>query len=66
MITVHSDQFDVTYNNESLNMISIDKILDDFVDNNLTWSNNIKHLMKKNASSNWLLSKIKKNLVSSS
>ena len=31
-----------------------------FVDNNLTWSDHIKHLTKKIASSIWLLSKIKK------
>ena len=55
-----NDQFDLTYNKESLNMISNDKILGVFVDNNLTWSNHIKHLTKKIASSIWLLSKIKK------
>ena len=41
-------------------MISNDKILGVFVDNNLTWSNHIKYLTKKIASSIWLLSKIKK------
>ena len=55
-----NDQFDLTYNKESLNMISNDKILGVFVDNNLTWSNHIKHLTKKIASIIWLLSKIKK------
>ena len=55
-----NDHLDLTYNKESLNMISNDKILGIFVDNNLTWSNHIKHLTKKIASSIWLLSKIKK------
>ena len=55
-----NDHLDLTYNKESLNMISNDKILGVFVDNNLTWSNHIKHLTKKIASSIWLLSKIKK------
>ena len=55
-----NDHLDLTYNKESLNMISNDKILGVFVDNNLTWSNHIKHLTKKFASSIWLLSKIKK------
>ena len=54
-----NDHLDLAYNKESLNMISNDKILGVFVDNNLTWSNHIKHLTKKIASSIWLLSKIK-------
>ena len=41
-------------------MISNDKILGVFVDNNLTWTYHIKHLTKKLTSSIWLLSKIKK------
>lgn len=41
-------------------MISNDKILGVYVDNNLTWTDHIKHLTKKIASSIWLLSKIKK------
>ena len=41
-------------------MISNDKIVGVFVDNNPTWSEHIKHLTKKIASSTWLLSKIKK------
>ena len=42
-----NDHLDLTYNKESLNMISNDKILGVFVDNNLTWSNHIMHLTKK-------------------
>ena len=55
-----NDNLDLNFNNETLNMISNDKILDVSVDNNLTWSNHIKYLTKKNISSTWLLSKIKK------
>ena len=58
-----NDQFDLTYNKESLNMISNDKILGVFVDNNLTWSNHIKHLTKKNASSIWFCQKLKKSCL---
>ena len=48
------------FDNETLDTVSNDKILGVFVDNNLTWSDHIKHLTKKIASSIWLLSKIKK------
>ena len=51
---------DLNFENESLGMVSNDKILGVFVDNNLTWTNHIKHLTKKMTSSIWLLSKIKK------
>ena len=44
-------------------MISNDKILGLFVDNNLTWSDHIKYLTKKIASITWLLSKIRKILL---
>ena len=55
-----SDNLDLKFNNESLNMISNDKILGVFVDNNLSWSDHIKYLTKKISSSTWLLSKIKR------
>ena len=55
-----NDNLDLKFNNESLNMISNDKILGVFVDNNLTWSDHFKYLTKKIVSSTWLLSKIKK------
>ena len=42
-----NDNLDLKFNNESLNMISNDKILGVFVDNNLTWSHHIKYLTKK-------------------
>ena len=41
-------------------MISNDKILGVFVDQNLTWSDHIRHLSKRITSSIWLLSKVKK------
>ena len=44
----------------SLSMISNDKIFGVFVDQNLTWSDHIRHLSKKITSSIWLLSKVKK------
>ena len=56
---LYCDNLDLKFSNESLNMISNDKILGVFVHNNLTWSDHIKHLMKKITSSIWLLSKIK-------
>ena len=49
--------------NNTLNMISNDKILGVFVDDYLTWSHHVKHLSKKISSSIWLLSKIKKFLT---
>ena len=49
---------DLKFNEESL--ISNDKILGVFVDQNLTWSDHIRHLSKKITSSIWLLSKVKK------
>ena len=49
------DSLNLKFNNEDLNMISNDKLLGVFVDNNLTWSEHIKHLTKKIASSTWLL-----------
>ena len=43
-------------------MISNNKILGIYVDNNLNWSDHIKHLSRKITSGIWLLSKIKKSL----
>ena len=51
---------DLKFNEESLSMISNDKILGVFVDQNLTWSDHIRHLSKKITSSIWLLSIVKK------
>ena len=56
---LYCDNRDLKFSNESLNLISNDKILGVFVDNNLTWSDHIKHLMKKITSNIWFLSKIK-------
>ena len=57
---LHNENLDLKFNNEPLNMISNDKILGIYVDNNLNWSDHIKHLSRKITSSIWLLSKIKK------
>ena len=57
---LQSETLNLEFNEESLKMITDDKILGVFVDNNLTWSNHIKHLTKKITSNIWLLSKIKK------
>lgn len=57
---LHSDSLNLNFNNEPLNMITEDKILGVYVDNNLTWSEHTKYLTRKIASSIWLLSKIKK------
>ena len=42
-----NDHLDLNFNNESLNIVSSDKKLGLFVDHNLTWSDHIKHLTKK-------------------
>ena len=57
---LNRQNLDLNFQNEPLNMISSDKILGVYVDNNLTWTDHIKYLTKKIASSIWLLSKIKK------
>ena len=50
---------DLHYNDDQLQTISSSKILGVFVDNNLCWSEHVKHITKKIASNVWLLSKIK-------
>ena len=57
---LQNENLDLKFNNESLTMITNDKILGVYVDNNLTWSEHIKHLSRKITSSIWLLSKMKK------
>ena len=49
----------LNYVDESLQTVSSDKILGVFVDNNLMWSDHVKHLTKKISSNIWLLSKLK-------
>ena len=53
------DGLNLDFNMEPLQMITNDKILGVFVDNNLTWNEHIKHISKKIASNIWLLSKMK-------
>ena len=57
--SMHNANLNLQYMGETLNMISRDKILGVFVDNNLIWSDHIKHVCKKISSYIWLLSKIK-------
>ena len=54
-----NDNLELFYNDNALHTITNDKILGVFVDNNLTWSEHVKHISKKIASNIWLLSKIK-------
>ena len=54
-----STSLNLKYMDETLKMISNDKILGIFVDNNLLWSDHVKHICKKISSYIWLLSKIK-------
>ena len=44
---LNNDLLNLKYNDDSLQTISSDKILGVFVDNNLMWSEHIKHLSKK-------------------
>ena len=50
-----SSNLHLKYSDESLKIISIDKILGAFVDNNLIWSDHVKHICKKISSNIWLL-----------
>ena len=54
-----NDIIELKYNNDPLQTITNGKILGVFVDNNLSWSEHVKHITKKIASNVWLLSKIK-------
>ena len=48
---LNNDNLDLNFNNEPLTMITNEKILGVYVDNNLTWSEHIKRLTRKIASS---------------
>ena len=56
---LNNDKLKLFYNDDVLQTINNDKILGVFVDNNLTWSEHVKHVTKKIATNIWLLSKIK-------
>ena len=56
---LNKDGIELQYNDDPLQSIANDKILGVFVDNNLSWSEHVKHISKKIASNVWLLSKIK-------
>ena len=55
---LNTSHLDLQYMDETLKMISSDKILGIFVDDSLTWSHHVKHVCKKIFSYIWLLSKI--------
>ena len=55
---LNTSHLDLLYMDETLKMISSDKILGIFVDDSLTWSHHVKHVCKKISSYIWLLSKI--------
>ena len=55
-------EINLALNGENLTMISNDKVLGIFIDNNLTWKNHIDHICKKISSNVWLLSRIKQYL----
>ena len=56
---LNNDNLKLSYNDNVLQTVINDKILGVFVDNNLTWSEQVKHVTEKIASNIWLLSKIK-------
>ena len=56
---LNKDGIELKYNDDPLQTIANDKILGVFVDNNLSWSEHVKHISKKIASNVWLLSKTK-------
>ena len=59
VMLITTNGLNLDFNMEPLQVITNDKILGVFVDNNLTWNEHIKHISKKIASNIWLLSKMK-------
>ena len=57
--TLNVTEMNLNLNGENLSMISKDKVLGTFIDNNLTWKNHIDHICRKITSNIWLLSRIK-------
>ncbi|MCG8113419.1 MAG: reverse transcriptase domain-containing protein [Candidatus Thiodiazotropha taylori] len=58
-----NDTLQLKYKDVTLHMVSYDKILGVYVDNNLTWSYHINFVTKKVSSYLWLLSRIKEYLT---
>ena len=56
---LNKEGLNLKYKDDTLQTTSNEKILGVFVDNNLLWSEHVKHITKKIASNIWLLSKIK-------
>ena len=59
VLILSDDTLHLTYEVVNLHMISYDKILGVFADNNLTWSYHTNFITKKISSYLWLLSRIK-------
>ena len=58
-LRLQNTNLNIQYMDETLKMISSDKILGAYIDNNLSLSDHVKHVCKKISSYIWLLSKIK-------
>ena len=56
---LNKEGLNLKYKDDTLQTTSNEKILGVFVDNNLLWSEHVKHITKKIASNIWLQSKIK-------
>ena len=56
---LYDDTLHLTYKDVNLQMISYDKILEMFVDNNLSWSYHTNFITKQISSYLWPLSRIK-------
>ena len=58
-VNLNNYNFYLTYTNEALSVVTCEKILGVFIDNNLTWTNHTDAVAKKIVSNLWLLSRIK-------
>ena len=58
-VNLNNYNFHLTYTNEALSVVTCEKILGVFIDNNLTWTNHTDAVAKKIVSNLWLLSRIK-------
>ena len=58
-VNLNNYNFHLTYTSEALSVVTWEKILGVFIDNNLTWTNHTDAFAKKIVSNLWLLSRIK-------
>jgi len=54
-----NNELSLTWKDKNLQMVCHDRLLGVLVDNNLSWTDHIKHISKKVNSSLWLLSRIR-------